>query len=193
MPAHKAGAASAISETAYEFGSVMGTAVLGGLSTMVFGSHLQSTLGAKASGPEFETLGSSLEHAGAQGGHLGDQLAEAAVASFDLGVQWAAGAAVVLVLIAAVLTSFGLKGAGRSRDLSRKVGPRWGGMRTSLHSECAGGPDRRDSPSVRATERVWRHIRHVASHHELTDSLSRDAASTVFFCRLRARTRPMPV
>ncbi|MGO3895565.1 MFS transporter [Brevibacterium aurantiacum] len=123
VPAHKAGAASAISETAYEFGSVMGTAVLGGLSTMVFGSHLQSTLGAKASGPEFETLGSSLEHAGAQGGHLGDQLAEAAVASFDLGVQWAAGAAVVLVLIAALLTSFGLKGAGRSRDLSRKVGP----------------------------------------------------------------------
>lgn len=112
VPAHKAGAASAISETAYEFGSVMGTAVLGGLSTMVFGSHLQSTLGAKAAGPEFETLGSSLEHANAQGGHLGNQLAEAAVASFDLGVQWAAGAAVVLVLIAAVLTSFGLKGAG---------------------------------------------------------------------------------
>lgn len=113
VPAHKAGAASAISETAYEFGSVMGTAVLGGLSTMVFGSHLQSTLGAKASGPEFETLGSSLEHASAQGGHLGAQLAEAAVASFDLGVQWAAGAAVVLVLIAAILTTFGLKSAGR--------------------------------------------------------------------------------
>ena len=50
-----------------------------------------------------------------------------------------------------------------------------------------------DSPAVRAPERAWRHIRHVASHHELTDSLSRDAASTVFFCRLRASTRPMPV
>ena len=115
VPANKAGAASAISETAYEFGSVMGTAVLGGLTTMVYSSQLQSALGDKASGPEFETLGSSLEHAGAQGGHLGDQLAEAAVTSFDLGVQWAAGAAVVLVLIAAVLTSFGLKGAGRTR------------------------------------------------------------------------------
>ncbi|MBM6590468.1 MFS transporter [Brevibacterium sp. RIT 803] len=115
VPANKAGAASAISETAYEFGSVMGTAVLGGLTTMVYSSQLQSALGDKASGPEFETLGSSLEHAVAQGGHLGDQLAEAAVTSFDLGVQWAAGAAVVLVLIAAVLTSFGLKGAGRTR------------------------------------------------------------------------------
>lgn len=116
VPADKAGAASAISETAYEFGSVMGTAVLGGLTTMVYSSQLQSALGAKAAGAEFETLGSSLEHASAQGGHLGDQLAEAAVTSFDLGVQWAAGAAVVLVLIAAVLTSFGLKGAGRTRD-----------------------------------------------------------------------------
>ena len=113
VPANKAGAASAISETAYEFGSVMGTAVLGGLTTMVYSTQLQSTLGTKASGAEFETLGSALEQAGAQGGRLGEQIAEAAVSSFDLGVQWAAGGAVVLVLIAAVLTSFGLKGAGR--------------------------------------------------------------------------------
>ncbi|MDN5587349.1 MAG: MFS transporter [Brevibacterium sp.] len=113
VPANKAGAASAISETAYEFGSVMGTAVLGGLTTMVYSTHLQSMLGAKATGAEFETLGSALEHAGTKGGQLGEQIAEAAVGSFDLGVQWAAGGAVVLVLIAAVLTSFGLKGAGR--------------------------------------------------------------------------------
>lgn len=91
----------------------MGTAILGGLTTMVYSTQLQSTLGTKASGAEFETLGSALEQAGAQGGRLGEQIAEAAVSSFDLGVQWAAGGAVVLVLIAAVLTSFGLKGAGR--------------------------------------------------------------------------------
>ncbi|MDN5806822.1 MAG: MFS transporter [Brevibacterium sp.] len=113
VPANKAGAASAISETAYEFGSVMGTAVLGGLSTMVYGVHLQSLIGAEAGAAEFETLGSALESAGAHGGRVGGQIAEAAVASFDLGVQWAAGAAVVLALTAAVLTSFGLKGAGR--------------------------------------------------------------------------------
>lgn len=112
VPANKAGAASAISETAYEFGSVMGTAVLGGLTTMVYSTQLQATLGSKASGAEFETLGSALEQASAQGGRLGEQIAEAAVSSFDLGVQWAAGGAVVLVLIAAVLTSFGLKDAG---------------------------------------------------------------------------------
>ncbi|MCF2570721.1 MFS transporter [Brevibacterium sp. UCMA 11754] len=113
VPANKAGAASAISETAYEFGSVLGTSVLGGLSTMVYGTALQSTIGARAGQPQYETLGSALEYAFGLGGSAGDRIAEAAVAAFDLGVQWAAGAAVVLVLIAAVLTTFGLKGAGR--------------------------------------------------------------------------------
>lgn len=113
VPADKAGAASAISETAYEFGSVMGTAVLGGLTTMVFGRQLASHLGERAEDPAFETLGSALERAGEIGGRLGDELADIVVRAFDLGVQWAAGGATVVVLTAAVLTAFGLKGAGR--------------------------------------------------------------------------------
>lgn len=113
VPADKAGAASAISETAYEFGSVMGTAVLGGLTTMVFGRQLASHLGERAQDPAFETLGSALERAGEIGGRLGDELAEIVVRAFDLGVQWAAGGATVVVLAAAVLTAVGLKGAGR--------------------------------------------------------------------------------
>src|SRR5699024_12688414 len=56
VPANRAGAASAISETAYEFGSVMGTAVLGGLSTFVFGSALHSAIGDAANQPRFDTL-----------------------------------------------------------------------------------------------------------------------------------------
>ncbi|MFW1499200.1 hypothetical protein ACEWBF_22780, partial [Vibrio parahaemolyticus] len=84
-------AASAISETAYEFGSVMGTAVLGGLTTMVFASQLRGALGNAASAPEFETLGSALEHAGEIGGRVGDELATTVIHAFDLGVQWAAG------------------------------------------------------------------------------------------------------
>ncbi|GGC50363.1 MFS transporter [Brevibacterium sediminis] len=113
VPAHKAGAASAISETAYEFGSVMGTTVLGGLSTFMYGSALQSAIGDKADRAQFDTLGSALEYASGLSGAAGERITEAAVSAFDFGVQWAAGAAVVLVLIAAVLTSFGLKGAGR--------------------------------------------------------------------------------
>ena len=113
VPAHKAGAASAISETAYEFGSVMGTTVLGGLSTIMYGSALQSAIGDKADRAQFDTLGSALEYASGLSGAAGERITEAAVSAFDFGVQWAAGAAVVLVLVAAVLTSFGLKGAGR--------------------------------------------------------------------------------
>ncbi|WP_171006990.1 MFS transporter [Brevibacterium sp. 2SA] len=114
VPANKAGAASAISETAYEFGSVMGTAVLGGLTTMVFASQLRGALGNAAAAPEFETLGSALEHAGAIGGRVGDELATTVVHAFDLGVQWAAGGAAIVVFAAAVLTAFGLKGAGQA-------------------------------------------------------------------------------
>src|SRR5699024_7623771 len=53
------------------------------------------------------------EHTAGLDGQSAHRIAEAAVASFETGVQWAAGAAVVLVVIAALLTSFGLKGAGR--------------------------------------------------------------------------------
>lgn len=113
VPADKAGAASAISETAYEFGSVMGTAVLGGVTTMVFGRQLAASLGEGAKDPAFETLGSALEHAGELGGRLGAELTDAVIRAFDLGVQWAAGGAAIVVLAAAVLTAIGLKGAGR--------------------------------------------------------------------------------
>ncbi|WP_453984876.1 MFS transporter [Brevibacterium casei] len=113
VPADKAGAASAISETAYEFGSVMGTAVLGGLTTMVFGRQLAASLGEEAKDPAFETLGSALEHAGQLSGRLGEELTDTVIRAFDLGVQWAAGGAAIVVLAAAVLTAIGLKGAGR--------------------------------------------------------------------------------
>ena len=36
VPANKAGAASAISETAYEFGTVLGTVVIGGMLTAIY-------------------------------------------------------------------------------------------------------------------------------------------------------------
>ena len=113
VPARKAGAASAISETAYEFGSVMGTTVLGGLSTFMYGSALQTAIGSQADKAKFDTLGSALEYASGLSTSAGEKITEAAMTAFDFGVQWAAGAAVVLVLVAAVLTSFGLKGAGR--------------------------------------------------------------------------------
>lgn len=40
MPADQAGAASAISETAYELGAVLGTAVLGGILTATYSARV---------------------------------------------------------------------------------------------------------------------------------------------------------
>jgi MFS transporter, DHA2 family, multidrug resistance protein len=44
-PAAKAGAASAVSETAYELGAVLGTAVLGGVLTALYRAHLVVPVG----------------------------------------------------------------------------------------------------------------------------------------------------
>ncbi|WP_309131172.1 MFS transporter [Brevibacterium sp.] len=114
VPAEKAGAASAISETAYEVGSVIGTAVLGGLATMTYSGHLESLIGARAEKSQFETLGSALEYTESLGTAAATRIADAATLAFEHGVQVSAGVAAGVVLLAAVLTAFGLKGAGRT-------------------------------------------------------------------------------
>ncbi len=113
VPAEKAGAASAISETAYEVGSVIGTAVLGGLATMTYSGHLASLIGSRAEKSEFETLGSALEYTETLGSATATRIADAATLAFEHGVQVSAGVATCVVLVAAILTAFGLKGAGR--------------------------------------------------------------------------------
>ncbi|MFT4187454.1 MAG: MFS transporter [Aeromicrobium sp.] len=94
-PAHRAGAASAISETAYEIGAVLGTAVLGSVVTATYRSQL---------GEGHETLGATLEHAATLPDHVGAALAESAKAAFGLGVQYSAGVAILVALAAALIS-----------------------------------------------------------------------------------------
>lgn len=103
VPAHRAGAASAISETAYEIGAVLGTAVLGSVLTAVYRSQLTIPASAKwdARDGEFETLGSTLAWAEAGPNSFGEQVAASARAAFDLGVQYSSAAAIVVALAAA--------------------------------------------------------------------------------------------
>lgn len=114
VPARKAGAASAISETAYETGAVLGTAVLGSILTAVYRGGVQVPAGvtgeqASAAG---ETLGGAVGVAEA----LPDSLAEALLASardaFDSGVLVTATVSVVLMLLAAAIASRALRDAG---------------------------------------------------------------------------------
>ena len=74
------GAASAISETGYEVGAVLGTAVLGGLLTAFYQRHLDlpAALDAGSSAAAHETLGGAVEVAEGAGA-LGPAVQEAAV------------------------------------------------------------------------------------------------------------------
>ena len=104
-PPTKAGAASAISETAYEVGAVLGTAVLGSVLTGTYRTRLEVPQALRGADPaHFETLGATLEYAEHLDPALGDQLASAARAAFDAGVQHASATAIVVVLSAALLT-----------------------------------------------------------------------------------------
>ena len=101
-PPHKAGAASAISETGYEIGAVLGTAVLGGLLTAFYQRHLDlpAALGVVPSAAARETLGGAVEVAGAVG-TLGPSVRDAAFEAFLAGMHWTALVMTVVVALSA--------------------------------------------------------------------------------------------
>ena len=102
-PPRKAGAASAISETGYEVGAVLGTAVLGGLLTAFYQRHLElpAALDAGAAAAAHETLGGAVQAAEGAGG-LGPAVQEAAVAAFTAGMHWTALVMTAVVALAAL-------------------------------------------------------------------------------------------
>lgn len=104
VPSHKAGAASAISETAYETGSVLGTAVLGSILGAVYASvvSVPAAVGDSAESAK-ETLAGGLNAADALGGPEGAELAESARHAFDMGAIGTSAVAFVLMLAAAYL------------------------------------------------------------------------------------------
>jgi DHA2 family multidrug resistance protein-like MFS transporter len=105
-PAERAGSASAVSETAYEVGAVLGTAVLGS----VLGASYARALDVPTSiGPVFaddarDTLGGAVALADGIGGIEGQRLLDAATAAFVHGSAVASAVAVgVLVGVAVVV------------------------------------------------------------------------------------------
>jgi len=113
-PADKAGAASAVSETAYEAGTVLGTSIIGGLLTAVYRTSidLPASLAPALADAARETLAGAMAVAGQVGGAVGDTVRAAAAVAFDQGVSIAAAIGAVLVVAAAVIAATML---GRSR------------------------------------------------------------------------------
>lgn len=112
-PPEKAGAASAVSETAYELGAVLGTAILGGLLTALYRANLVLPAGlpAEAGHAARETLAGAMHAADTIGGDLGALLAEAAAHAFDAGVVVTAFIGAALVAGAAVIAAVSLRSA----------------------------------------------------------------------------------
>ncbi|MGO4299789.1 MFS transporter [Leifsonia sp. RAF41] len=104
-PAAKAGAASAVSETAYELGAVLGTATLGTLITVSYRAALVVPSGLSASQADAagETLGGAVSVARGLPAPLADELLRSARAAFDSGVGVTAVIGVALVATAAVV------------------------------------------------------------------------------------------
>ncbi|UYM06890.1 MFS transporter [Solicola gregarius] len=111
-PAEKSGAASAISETAYEIGSVLGTAVLGSVLMATYRSGMDVPTGMSAADTDAatETLGGAVEVANGLGS-TGDALLRSAHLAFDHGVQVTCALGILIALGAAAVSALTLRNA----------------------------------------------------------------------------------
>ena len=111
VPPDKAGAAAGVSETAYELGAVLGTAVLGAILAASYRSAvvLPDGLGSGAATQAGETLGGALGVAGELPGAQASALTESAKAAFDSGVGVTSIIAVVLMLVAAAAVQLSMR------------------------------------------------------------------------------------
>lgn len=110
VPPAKAGAASALSETAYEFGAVLGTTLLGGLLTAVYRATLVVPAGTDAAmaAAARETLGGAVAATEGEGA-AGERLLDAARTAFDHGVIATSISGAVLMLAAMGVAWFTLR------------------------------------------------------------------------------------
>jgi DHA2 family multidrug resistance protein-like MFS transporter len=112
-PTEKAGAASAVSETAYELGAVLGTAVLGGILTAIYRSTvvLPAGLARDTADAARETLAGAMTAADGLATPLAESLREAAAHAFDAGVGVTALIGAGLVMLAAGIATVTLRSA----------------------------------------------------------------------------------
>jgi DHA2 family multidrug resistance protein-like MFS transporter len=107
VPKEQAGAASAVSETAYELGAALGIALLG---SVVTGVYRDFTGPAGTPAAAHESLGGAVEAAATLPAQASDALLHAARDSFVHGLQLASGAGAAVLLAAAAAAWFLLKG-----------------------------------------------------------------------------------
>jgi DHA2 family multidrug resistance protein-like MFS transporter len=107
VPKEQAGAASAVSETAYELGAALGIALLGSVVTGVYRGFTGPPGTPDAA---HESLGGAVESAAHQPADTASALLDAARQSFVDGLTLAAGVGAAILLAAAVAAWFLLRG-----------------------------------------------------------------------------------
>jgi DHA2 family multidrug resistance protein-like MFS transporter len=117
VPPAKSGAASAVSETAYELGAVVGTAVLGTIFTAFYRANVQvpQGLSASQSTDAAESIGGATSVAQQLPPAAADKLLNSARVAFDSGIAPTAIIAGLLTLVAAAVVAFAFRGQ-RFRD-----------------------------------------------------------------------------
>ena len=101
VPPRKAGAASAISETSYEMGAVLGTVIIGGMLTAVYRANVVVPSGLD------ESLTNHV------GGEQANQLLSSAFAAFDSGVVFSSAFSAALMGVMAVISYLMIRRAPR--------------------------------------------------------------------------------
>ncbi|CAM3512196.1 MFS transporter [Occultella aeris] len=122
VPPARAGAASSISETAYELGSAFGVAILGSVASAIYRDRvaLPETIAAGDRATASETLGGAVEVAGAQGDPgVGAALLDSAREAFASGLAVTAAAGVALLAVTAVWVGLALRRGARRDDAER--------------------------------------------------------------------------
>ena len=107
VPGEQAGAASAVSETAYELGAALGIAVLGSIVT---GVYRDFTGPAGTPDAAHESLGGAVEAAAHLPGPAGQALLDSARQAFVDGLTLAAGVGAAVLLAAAAASWYLLRG-----------------------------------------------------------------------------------
>lgn len=126
-PAERAGAAGAVSETAYEIGAVFGTAVLGSVLAAVYRAQVDVPVAAGfVNGePARETLGGAVSVAAHLTGAPADTLMASARSAFVDGLHVTALSAALVLVVVAVVVARGLRprSGRRGRSGGTTVGP----------------------------------------------------------------------
>ena len=117
-PAERAGAASGVSETAFELGGALGISVLGSIGVAIYrggvASALPSGVPSAAAAAARDTLGAATGVAASLPSDLGAAVLAAARGAFVQGMELAAAIGMVVAIVIAVLAVFTLRSVGRS-------------------------------------------------------------------------------